>query len=159
MQQSNILKLSIELVPSTSWYSNLRGKMEREEWDRLRRNVYKSYENKCGICGGKGLLHCHEIWEYDDNKHVQTLKGFIALCVMCHHVKHIGLAGILAQRGELDFDKVIKHFMKVNECSREIFDTHYKEAFKIWEERSAYKWEIDLGEYANLIKAKGESND
>jgi len=39
------------------------------------------------------------------------------------------------------------------------FDTHYKEAFGLWEERSACKWEIDLGEYANLIKAKGESND
>lgn len=151
MQQSNNLILSIELVPKTSWYSNLRKEMEQDDWDKLRKNVYKQFDYGCGICGSKGTLHCHEIWEYDDDKHIQKLKGFIALCVMCHHVKHIGLAGILAQRGELDFNKVIKHFMKVNGCSREIFDEHYERAFKLWKERSAYKWEIELGEYTNLI--------
>ena len=28
-----------------------------------------------------------------------TYRGFIALCDMCHHVKHIGYAGVLQARG------------------------------------------------------------
>jgi len=152
MPINNNLKLCIELVPKTAWYSNLRGKMEQGDWDNVRRNTYKLYNYKCGICGNKGQLHCHEIWEYDDERNVQTLKGFIALCAMCHHVKHIGLAGILAKRGELDFNKVVEHFMKVNKCSKDVFDTHYQRAAELWEKRSSYKWEINLGEYAGLVK-------
>ena len=92
------LKLKIELVPKTSWYSNLRGKMSEKGWDNVRKKTYATFNYKCGICGSnEGQLHCHEIWEYDDKKHKQALKGFIALCVLCHHVKHIGLAGILAE--------------------------------------------------------------
>jgi hypothetical protein len=49
MQKSDGLKICIELVPQTSWYSNLRKEMEQDDWDKLRKNLYKSYENKCGI--------------------------------------------------------------------------------------------------------------
>jgi hypothetical protein len=110
------LKLNIELVPKTSWYSNLRNKVSKQNWNEVRKETYAAFDYKCGICGSsEGQLECHEIWEYDDTRHVQTLKGFIALCKMCHHVKHIGLAGIKAKRGELDFDAVIEHFIKINE--------------------------------------------
>jgi len=71
---------------------------------------------------------------------------------MCHHVKHIGLAGILAREGKIDFDAVVKHFMKVNDCDEEAFKKHYDEAFEIWEKRSAVKWKVDLQEYRSLIK-------
>jgi hypothetical protein len=153
-----VLKLSIELVPQTSWYSNLRGEMNKADWDKVRKNTYAAYGYKCGICGSdKGQLHCHEIWEYNDTNHTQTLKGFIALCVMCHHVKHIGLAGILAKRGELDFDAVVKHFMKVNGCNKGTFEKHYEEAFEIWRMRSLHQWKIDLGEYTSLVKGKGKA--
>ncbi len=149
------LKLSIELVPKTSWYSNLRNEMSKEGWDKLHKETYAQFGNKCGICGiSEGQLNCHEIWEYDDKKHSQTLKGFIALCVMCHHVKHIGLAGILSQRGQLDFDAVVQHFIQINECDRDIFNEHYDEAFKVWRKRSSHDWKIDLGKYSSIIKSK-----
>jgi hypothetical protein len=74
MQQSDDLKLSIELVPSTSWYSNLRGKMEQQDWDKVRENIYKVFDYKCGICGNKGRLHCHEIWEYEERTQKSNLK-------------------------------------------------------------------------------------
>jgi len=149
------LKLTIELVPKTSWYSNMRNKMRPSQWDKLRKNVYEEYENKCGICGSKkGRLNCHEIWKYDDTNHEQKLKGFIALCDMCHHVKHIGYAGILAVEGQLDFEKVIRHYMKVNNCNKETFEKHKKRAFSKWRKRSTYKWKVDLGEYASLVEMK-----
>ena len=149
------LKLAIDLVPQTSWYSNLRSMMSRQDWDKVRKNTYAAYGHKCGVCGSSEMqLHCHEIWEYDDKKRTQTLKGFIALCVMCHHVKHIGLAGILAKRGELDLNAVVEQFMKVNDCNEETFNNHYDEAFEVWTKRSSHKWKIDLGQYASLIKSE-----
>jgi len=151
-EKSKELKLKIELVPKTSWYNNLRKYMDRKDWDRIRKQTYANYEHKCGICGNEGRLNCHEIWEYDDKKHSQKLIGFIALCDLCHHVKHIGLAGILADEGKLDYDTVVQHFMKVNSCDKDTFVKHKREAFKQWRERSRHKWQVDLGEYKDILK-------
>ena len=147
-----VLILTIELVPSTAWYNNLRKVLSTAEWDRIRKQVYADYNHRCGICKAEGRLNCHEIWEYDDKKHIQHLRGFIALCDMCHHVKHIGLAGILDTEGRINFEDVIKHFMKVNNCSRKFFDEHHKISKKQWRERSKFKWKTDLGNYEELIK-------
>src|SRR5438132_594011 len=110
------LKLTIDLVPRTSWYQNLRTAVGRPEWDRIRRQAYADYGHRCGVCGAAGMLNCHELWAYDDTSHVQRSAGFIALCTLCHHVKHIGHAGILASQGKLDFNTIIAHFMHVNAC-------------------------------------------
>jgi hypothetical protein len=98
--------------------------MTRATWDHLRNLVYATYNDRCGICHASGhisgvTLHCHEIWQYDDEHHVQRLAGFIALCEMCHHCKHIGLAGIRASEGTLDFQQVIAHVMAVRSALRE----------------------------------------
>ena len=149
------LKLAIELVPKTSWYRNLRNKMSSSNWNFIREHTYASYGNKCGICDAKNIrLECHEVWEYDDENQIQTLKGFIALCQMCHHVKHIGLAGILADEGKLDYDAVIEHFIRVNGCDKKGFLEHREKAFEIWEKRSKYNWTIDLGQFRNLIEGE-----
>ncbi len=154
------LKLKIELVPKTSWYDNLRKYTDKNDWDKIRKQTYVNYEHKCGICGNEeGRLNCHELWEYDDKKHIQKLVGFIALCDMCHHVKHIGLAGILAERGELNYEKVVEHFVKVNECDSDTFKKHRKKAFEQWRERSSHKWQIDLGEYKNLFKSAATNEE
>ena len=148
----NTIKLQVELVPSSSWYDNLRKKMPKEKWDALRKQVYLDYSYRCDICEAKGKLNCHELWEYDDKKHTQKLVGFIALCDMCHHVKHLGLASVLASRGELDYEKVIEHFMKVNNCSLETFYEQRDKAFAVWQERSKHQWRLDLGLYENAIE-------
>jgi hypothetical protein len=140
------VKLTIELVPFTSWYNNLRKYISKKDWDKIRKRTYAEYGHRCGICGAEGRLNCHEIWEYDDKKHIQKLKGFIALCDMCHHVKHIGPAGILASEGKLDYEKVVKHFMKVNNCDDKIFKKHRERAFDEWRKRSQHEWCADLGE-------------
>ena len=97
-------------------------------------------------------MNLHERWNYDDVNHVQKLEGFILLCKMCHHVKHIGLAEILADEGKLDYDEVIKHFCKVNNCSIKEFEKHVDDAFAIWRERSLQQWKQDFGEYGKYIK-------
>lgn len=147
------LKLSIELVPSTVWESSVYKLMSREVWDSIRNDFIKENGRKCQVCGEtSGTMNLHEIWNYDDKKHVQKLEGFILLCRMCHHVKHIGLAGILANQGKLGYDKVIEHFCKVNDCTKKEFEKHKAKAFEIWRERSEYEWNQDFGKYKESIK-------
>jgi hypothetical protein len=145
------IRLTIELVPRKSWYSNMRSVMPQSAWNRLRNSVNDKYNHRCGICGAEGKLECHEIWEYDDNNHIQTLHGFVALCALCHRVKHIGLAGIHAREGKLDYEKVVEHFMQVNGCNRESFEKHKKQAFEQWRLRSQYQWQVNLGSYESMV--------
>ncbi len=149
------LKLTIELVPGPSWWGNLRGILPKSVWDKLRKKTYSEYGHRCGICGSEERLNCHEIWEYNDQNHVQKLAGFIALCNLCHHVKHIGLAGILANEGKLDYEFVVEHFMRVNGCSRGTFEEHKSSAFAQWRQRCQSQWKVDLGEFENLTAGGG----
>ena len=150
--ESDTLRLTIELVPETCWYSNLRDVLPRKTWDALRKEVYRLSGHRCGICGARPRrLECHEAWSYDDATHVQKLEGFRALCPWCHHVKHIGLASLLADQGKLDYERVVRHFMRVNGCDRATFQRHYVEAMAQWQEHSRHEWTTDLGEYTPLM--------
>lgn len=136
------MKLSIELVPSTCWFSNVRSELSSEQWDFLRKQIYAETKYVCEVCGGKGDKHpveCHEIWKYDDKKLIQKLVGMIALCPTCHMVKHIGLASING-RGE----QAVKHFMKVNKKTKKQADQYIKKAFTTWQKRSEHQWVLDI---------------
>jgi hypothetical protein len=136
------IKLSLELVPSSCWFSNVRSAVSRTQWDRIRKRVYAEAYDTCQICGGIGEQHpveCHEIWHYDDKKLIQKLEGMIALCPSCHVVKHFGLAQIQG-RGE----KALKHLMKVNKMKRKDADQYITNAFTIWAERSSKLWKLDI---------------
>lgn len=136
------LKLTIELVPSSSWLNNVRAIVSRKQWDILRNQVYDQAWNVCQICGGVGPKHpveCHEIWHYDDKKLIQKLENMIALCPNCHMVKHIGLAQI-QDKGE----RALKHFMKVNNLKKKEADKHIADAFMKWAERSGKTWKLDI---------------
>jgi len=81
------MKLTIELVPSTAWYSNVRSNVSKEVWDIIRKKSYAKANYKCEVCGDVGTnqgvghkVECHEIWHYDDDSHTQTLTGLISLC-------------------------------------------------------------------------------
>ncbi len=135
-------QLTIELVPRTAWFSNVRKMISRKDWDILRKESYKKANYKCEICGGIGKrypVECHEVWEYDDDKHVQKLLRLISLCPSCHEVKHIGLAGVRG-RGEI----AKEHLAKTNGWSKQKTDKYVIEQFDIWKIRSSYTWEIDL---------------
>ncbi len=148
------MRLTIELVPQTSWGDNLRKALTTSAWDKIRKATYAKYGHRCGICGAEGRLNCHEIWEYDDEHHNQRLRGFIALCEWCHHVKHLGRASILAAQGKLDYERVVQHYMAVNGCDRATFEQQRKEAFRLWKARSQHEWDVDLGEYNQPTDAK-----
>ena len=147
------MKLEIELVPSTVWYSSLANLLPKEVWKGVRKEIIEKNGYLCQICGEKeGIMNLHEVWEYHDEKHIQKLEGFILLCKMCHHVKHIGLARILANQGKLDYDNVIEHFCRVNKSTKREFEKHRAKAFNIFRKRSNYQWEQDFGKHGEFIK-------
>jgi hypothetical protein len=135
-------KLTVELVPASSWYSNVRSNVSQEEWDRIRKKIYKNASYVCEICGGEGPkwpVECHEVWKYNERTRVQKLERMIALCPSCHEVKHIGLARI---RGRMD--AAIIHMVSVNKCSIKDAKEYISNAFSIWDKRSQIDWELDL---------------
>jgi hypothetical protein len=71
--------------------------MPKSGYDTLRRSVCRRYGYRCGICGAAGRMNAHELWRYDDTTQVQRLESIMAVCDMCHHVKHLGHADILGQ--------------------------------------------------------------
>lgn len=147
------LKLTIELIPESAWGENLRKYLPKEIWEKIRKEVFRKANYKCSICGKRGKLHCHEVWEYDDQNHILKLKGFMALCENCHLIKHWGMATILASEGKIKLEDLIKHFMEVNNCDRLTFEEHKKEAIQKFNERSRYEWLIDI----SILKDKGEN--
>jgi len=148
------LKLTIELVPKTSWCNNVRKIVSKSSWNEIRQKANAKCDNKCSSCGSEGRLNCHEIWQYDDQNYIQRLIGFTALCNLCHHVKHLGIAIVLANQGKLNYDRIVKHFMRVNNCDRATLEEYRIKAFDQWRSRSQHDWKVELGEYEHLIQPK-----
>lgn len=144
--KSKTPKLTIELIPSTCHFSNVRTTIKKKEWDKIRFLSYEAAGHKCEICksigteqGYKHNLECHEIWGYDDENHTQKLEGLISLCPICHQVKHIGMAIKMGR-----FGRCVKQLAIVNKWNREQIDAHVAESFEVYKERSLHEWTLDL---------------
>ncbi len=134
--------LTIELVPQTAWFSNLRSELSKEWWDKLRKEAYRQAGYQCEICGGRGEkwpVECHEKWAYDDQKKIQTLLGLVALCPSCHRVKHIGLA---TMQGKLP--EAVDHLMLVNDMTEKEAVQCVGDAIAVNTERSRFEWTMDI---------------
>lgn len=135
-------RLTVELVPSTCWYTNVRSNVPKATWDRLRRQVAAEAGQRCEICGGRGRrwpVECHEVWHYDDEAKVQRLERLIALCPACHEVKHAGLA---SKRGRLP--AVIQRLAAVNGWSEDDAALYLEAVFETWAQRSRHQWTLDI---------------
>ncbi len=135
-------QLTIELVPQTSWFTNMRSILAKADWDKIREQCYKEAEYACEICndiGPKWPVECHEIWKYNDSKHIQKLVGLIALCPNCHRVKHMGYALFRGKGPE-----AAAHLAKVNKWSNKKTQTYIRKAFALYHKRSKHKWTLDL---------------
>lgn len=134
--------LTMELVPKTCWFSNVRDHVSNEDWRMISRAVSKRVGHRCEICGSQGSEHpveAHEMWEYDYENMTQRLKGIVALDSHCHLVKHSGYADLSGQK-QLAFD----HMLKVNGWSEEYGIQYYNNAVEEWKLRSQFEWELDL---------------
>lgn len=135
-------KLTIELVPKTCWFSNVRSNSTQNQWNQLKKMTFRKAGYLCEICGGKGPkwpVECHEIWHYDDEALIQKLEGLIALCPSCHKVKHMGFAQISGKDIEASC-----HLAIVNGWTYKAACQYIEEQFDIWEKRSKYDWLLDI---------------
>lgn len=135
-------RLTIELVPRSCWFDNVRSAVSSSDWKRLRQQTARTAGWKCQICGGKGPrwpVEYHEIWHYDDDRQCQTLTGLIALCPSCHEVKHMGFSGLRGKK-----DEAVAHLALVNSWSLQGAFDYVDEAFDVWRERSRHAWQLDI---------------
>lgn len=139
-------RLTVDLIPSTSWWENVRSKMPKAEWDRLRKHSYRMANYRCEVCEGSGLeqgyrwpVECHEVWSYDEATRVQKLVRLISLCPKCHQVKHFGLAQIKGQGAA-----ALRHLMEVNSWTKAEAEAHVRQAFAVWQQRSKIQWRLNL---------------
>jgi hypothetical protein len=144
-----ITKLQIELIPKTSWGVNLRSKLKKSDWDKIRKSVYAKENMYCHICGEKcKSLDAHEMWEFDEENHIQRLIDIIGICKPCHHTIHYGLAQIIGKAKEAR-----EQFMKVNNYDDFVeFEMELMRAQGDFIRRSKIKdWKLDV----SLIERHG----
>lgn len=144
--KSNPPLLTVELIPTTCFFSNVRTNVKAKDWDKIRFISYAAAGNKCELCSGIGKkqgfkhnLECHEIWEYDDINHIQKLIGLISLCPRCHLVKHIGRAIAIGKERDCRRQLAI-----VNGWTKELIDNHINEAYETHRMRSEHEWTLDI---------------
>jgi hypothetical protein len=137
-----VSRLSVELVPATAWWTNVRSNVTRAQWEKCKNVVKARSGSRCEICGGRGSRYpvdCHEIWSYDDETQVQTLVGLIALCPRCHEVKHLGRAFATGNA-----QRAIEHLMTVNGWSPEFTEDYIVACFALHEARSQVQWTLNI---------------
>lgn len=133
-------RLTVELVPDTCWYTNVRSNVTRAEWEKCKRFVKKRSGERCEICGGRGSRYpvdCHEVWSYDNL--VQRLEGLIALCPRCHEVKHLGRAEATG-----NLERAVTHLQRVNGWDDDTTYEYVVAAFARWRYRSQFRWTLDI---------------
>ncbi len=146
MKEYEKRKLSFQLVPSTSWYTNLRSILPN--WKEISLKVRAS--GHCDICGkATSSLDAHEVWEYDDVQHTQKLKRVISVCKECHHTIHIGYAQIIGLDKE-----AFAHYQKVNFLSEQLAEKDLDAAWDDWERRSDFPWKIDVQQIKDTVFAQ-----
>lgn len=137
--QNEELKLCLEPIPKTCWYSNVRSSLKKSQWDKIRKVVFTKANFLCEICGGQGTLHpveCHEVWVYEDSSSTQRLDYFLSICPLCHEVKHLESARNL--------ERAFKRFVEINKLDEITAIALLIAVFKEWQIRSRKTWTLDI---------------
>lgn len=143
------MRLTVELVPRTAWWTNVRSNVTPSQWRTCKQYSKGKTDGVCIICGDSGLnqgrrypTEAHEIWSYDDTKKIQTLVDIIPICPRCHQCKHLGRSR--STMNPWQWGQLIDHFMRVNEFTDVQTERYLMAAFDLWELRSEHDWELDI---------------
>lgn len=130
-----------DMLPSTSWGTNLRSILKPEEWDRLRRFCYQAAGYTCVACGSRGEPHveAHEAWQFDEERGIQRLAGLLCLCPTCHKAKHLGFANRIGV-----LDQVLARLKWLNDWNDADLERELTEVQRRQELLSEQDWELDL---------------
>lgn len=144
------MKLEVQLIPKKSWGFSLANKLKKEDWDNIRRSVYRKYNFKCSCCGiSEGRMSAHEVWNFDDDRKIQTLKDIICVCDKCHEVIHFGRTSLLYPH---KIENLIDHWAKVNKVHRSKWPKYFSNITDKYFIRSKINFTIVIGENWKLKK-------
>lgn len=144
--------LFVDLIPSTSWFRNVRAGVSPRDWERIRQMVYRRAGMRCEACGAakdkarRRWLECHERWAYrapaGAGSGVQSLRRLICLCSDCHACTHWGHLAVTG--GPEAEQAAFGHLMSVTGMSAQQAGEHVDAAFHLWTSRSEREWTADL---------------
>jgi hypothetical protein len=153
--------LYVDMIPSTSWYRNVRSAVSERDWYRVSQMVRRRAGWRCEVCGvgingDRDLLDAHERWRFDQATRVQRLTRLISLCAACHSVTHFGFATISGEA-----EDALRHLryvtgMNVHEARRNI-----ETAVATARRRSQVTWTLDLSVIASAgitVNTPGEGS-
>jgi hypothetical protein len=135
-------RLVFEPIPAASRYATLANLLPRDEWDDLRRAVYRGAGYRCQGCAREDQLHCHEVWQYNPATGSQWLRGFRALCPPCHDATHITFVRDPRRRADL-----LQHFAAVNRIGMEEAGQLLREAQRRQALLDQRQWTVTYGEF------------
>lgn len=151
-----MLRLAVDLVPRTAWWSNVRSHVTSAEWELCKEYSKSLTDGVCYICGDtsrnqgrKYDTEAHEIWEYDDDNRIQTLVDIVPLCVRCHQCKHWGRTSLVMKERYLQVLR--RHWMTLNQWNRTQLNMYLDVESKVWAMRSSVEWTLDLSRLEQIL--------
>lgn len=153
-------KPSICMVPAPLWGMNLRGRLPKSRWRKIRQGLIQERGLRCQTCGKTETeskhIFAHEEWEYvtTSSPAVAHLKALVLSCWHCHAVEHFGATQNMVLSGELTaqaIEDTIEHFCRLNQVGRDAFDVHRAEARAGWIGLSKLEWIVDWGSFGSLV--------
>lgn len=148
------LRLWANLIPKNSFFDNLRYLFHNDEWDIIRKVVYKRDNFSCKICKRQNIkLEAHEEWVYNYENKTQKLENIVSLCNLCHINKHLGFAEILVKEKKKTQESIINHWCWVNNEKEKNFNNYRESVFELWNLKNLIEWKI-ISFDDNLISNK-----
>jgi hypothetical protein len=147
---------TLELIPSGAGGVNLRTRLKKDEWDKIRRYVYKQANYRCELCGQAGdtyPVECHEIWRWRYARAIpqQRLFRCAALCPKCHQGKHLGLTKQM--KTQVQYARIVSHIKKLNRWVQSDFDAYLLNYLVNHDFlRSIPKWRLSIAWARGLLK-------
>ena len=155
------LRLSIQKVPRPIAGANLSTACSGKVWRRLSRQVIADAGERCAICGRRVRIQCHEKWQYFNRLGVARLVGLEALCTLCHGTVHapsppgwplvLALCNPVYGRSRAFW---LKRCCRINGCTPAEWKRHEARAERLSNLRDFRPWRVDLGRWADLVRAK-----
>ena len=138
--------LPIESIPMTSWGVSLSNKLDKEKWDKFRREVYKRANHSCEVCGAVDeQLNAHESWAFNDRSNIQYLTKVKCLCKTCHEATHYFRSSVVHRLTYTNYLK--EHLIKINKITEVEFERYLAKLTLMVQKRSTKFYRVVIGKY------------
>jgi hypothetical protein len=138
--------LPIESIPMTSWGVSLSNKLDKDKWDKLRREVYAKAGHSCEVCKTTSeQLNAHESWAFNEKSKIQYLARIRCLCKTCHEATHYFRSSVVFKLTYTNYLK--EHLMKINKITETEFERYLAKLTLIVQQRSSKFYRVVIGKY------------